>query len=104
MGPMEDERGLEQGGVSSSDMYKIFGKEQLEAAQVSELGVPLRDIIISSIGQADETVLLSNNIFDLQHLLELSLDFSVDWLIEISTDFCTKNLASEDMVRPLLFA
>ena len=28
MGPIFDQRGLEQGGVSSSEMYKVFGKEQ----------------------------------------------------------------------------
>ena len=32
-----DEQGLEQGGVSSSDLYKIFGKEQLASAQESKL-------------------------------------------------------------------
>ena len=36
MGPIHDELGLEQGGVNSSDFYKIFGKEQLELAQKSE--------------------------------------------------------------------
>ena len=39
MGPIIDECGLEQGGVNSSDFYKIFGKEQLATAQLSELGV-----------------------------------------------------------------
>ena len=29
MGPIIDESGLEQGGVPSSDFYKIYGKEQL---------------------------------------------------------------------------
>ena len=39
MGPLLDERGLEQGGVSSSEFYKIFGKEQLTLAQDSKLGL-----------------------------------------------------------------
>ena len=29
LGPILDERGLEQGGVASSDLYKIFSREQL---------------------------------------------------------------------------
>ena len=37
MGAIEDECGVEQGGVNSSDFYKIFGKEQLTTAQESEL-------------------------------------------------------------------
>ena len=41
LGPIKDERGLEQGGVSSSDLYKIFGKQQLNTAQESELGETL---------------------------------------------------------------
>ena len=38
MGPIYDECGLEQGGVNSSDLYKIFGKEQLSNSQESGLG------------------------------------------------------------------
>ena len=37
MGPIADERGLEQGSVNSSDFYKIFGKDQLDSAQQSGL-------------------------------------------------------------------
>ena len=81
MGPILDEQGLEQGGVSSSDFYKIFGKEQLSLAQRSQLGVPLPVSIISAVGQADDTVLLSNDIYSLFYLLKLS-----------STVFCEKSL------------
>ena len=72
MGPINDERGLEQGGVSSSDFYKIFAKEQLTSAQESGLGVPLGDITISAIGQADDSALISNNIHKLMYLLVLT--------------------------------
>ena len=41
MGPILDEKGVEQGGVSSGDLYKIFGKSQLQLAQDSEFGVEL---------------------------------------------------------------
>ena len=34
MGPIADQQGLEQGGISSSDFYKIFGKEQLSLPQM----------------------------------------------------------------------
>ena len=75
MGPVQDERGLEQGGVSSSDFYKIFGKEQLTMAQSSKLGVHFENSVISAVGQADDTVLVSNSLYHLQYLLLLSEAF-----------------------------
>ena len=65
MGPINDEQGTEQGGVNSSDLYKIFGKEQLSLAQKSSLGVNLGNLTISGIGQTDDTALLSNSIHKL---------------------------------------
>ena len=41
MGPIPDARGLEQGGVSSSDLYKLYNNEQAIVAQSSGLGVPV---------------------------------------------------------------
>ena len=72
MGPIRDERGLEQGGVNSSDFYKIFGKDQLVTAQQSGLGVGLGVITVAAIGKADDTALVSNDINDIQNLLNLS--------------------------------
>ena len=69
MGPIH-ERGVEQGGVNSSDVSKIFGKVQLSTAQESKLGVPLGiNLRVSGIGQADDTGLLSNSFHSLQYLL-----------------------------------
>ena len=72
MGPILDEQGLEQGGVSSSELYKIFGREQLDLAQNSKLGIQLGNLVVSSIGQADDTVLISNDIHYLFFLLQLT--------------------------------
>ena len=63
MGPISDEQGLEQGGLNSSEFYKIFAKEQLTSAQKSKLGVRMKNLTVSAIGQADDTLLLSNNIY-----------------------------------------
>ena len=62
----------EQGGVNSSDLYKIVNNEQLTVPHETDFGVKLvdtgstannrdaaGDIHIASIGQADDTVLLS---------------------------------------------
>ena len=91
LGPIKDEQGLEQGGVSSSDFYKIFGKEQLTLAQESSLGVPLLEqssssVVVSAIGQADDTVLLSNDIFSLFYLLELSSIFCTKYQVELCAE------------------
>ena len=51
MGPITDEQGLEQGGINSLELYKIFGKEQLTTAQMSDLGVRLKNLTVSSIGR-----------------------------------------------------
>ena len=83
MGPIKDELGVEQGGANSGDFYKIFGKEQLSTAQASELGVVLSDQIISAIGQADDTVLISNCLHSLQNLLQLSLSFCSKHHVEL---------------------
>ena len=55
MGPIDDERGLELGGINSSDLYKIYAREHLDLAQQSSLGVQMHDVTISGIGMADDT-------------------------------------------------
>ena len=86
MGPIYDQQGLEQGGKNSSDFYKIFGKEQLSLAQNSELGVKMGNITISAIGQADDTLLLSNDIFALFYLLALTMIFCQKYLVQLSAE------------------
>ena len=84
MGPIFDECGLEQGGVNSSEYYKIFGKEQLSNAQMSDLGVTLGgDITVAAIGQADDTVLVSNDVHSIQYLLNLTLDFCCKYHVQL---------------------
>ena len=84
MGPIHDELGVEQGGVNSGDFYKIYAKNQLQMAQSSRLGVKLsKDLIISAIGQADDTVLVSNNLHSLQNLLQLSLFYCSKFNVQL---------------------
>ena len=87
MGPIQDELGLEQGGTNSSDFYKIFGKEQLYLAQQSKLGVPLgKNLVISGIGQADDTVLISNDLHNLYCLLLLTMIFCSKYSVELCAE------------------
>ena len=73
VGRINDECGVAQDGVNSSEFYKIFGKDQLSDAQDSELGVSMGNAVISGIGLADDTGLLANCPHALQNLLQLSL-------------------------------
>ena len=75
MGPIKDTRGLEQGGVSSSDEYKLYNNEQASSSQLSKLGVIHRDTVISCVALADDAALLSNNIHDLKNLLFLTTQY-----------------------------
>ena len=86
MGPISDQQGLEQGGISSSDLFKIYAKEQLTLSQNSSLGVPLGNLIVSAIGQADDTVLISNDIVLLSYLLILTKTFCQKSLVELSAE------------------
>ena len=83
MGPIKDELGVEQGGANSGDYYKIFGKEQLTMAQSSGLGIPLGPDTISAIGDADDTVLISNCLHSLQNLLQLTLVFCSKYQVQL---------------------
>ena len=93
MGPIVDELGLEQGGVSSAEFYKIFSLEQLGTAQASALGVPLgsgtgtgTSLTISGIGQADDSALVSNNIHALSCLLHLTEVFCSKYNVSICSE------------------
>ena len=75
LSPIIDELGFEQGGISSGDLYTIYNADQLSTAQDSGLGVDLDVVEVGSVGQADDVVLLSHDIFFLKNLLQLTLDY-----------------------------
>ena len=64
MGPIHDTLGVEQGGCNSDRLYKLANNEQLSTAQESLLGLKMNDIFVSSVGQADDTCLVSDCIFN----------------------------------------
>ena len=113
MGPIMDERGFEQGGASSGDYYKIYGKEQLTSAQSSGLGVRLGKQTISAIGLADDTVLVANCLHSLFNLFKLCLTFCSKYhvelcidktkLVAISTPAMTSTVEYAKLTSPLSF-
>ena len=86
MGPILDTRGLEQGGVSSSDQHKLYNNEQADVAQLSRLGVKIKDATVSCISLADDAVLLSNDIRSLKHLLFLTTQYCGKYKVELVPD------------------
>ena len=62
MGPAKDTTGFEQGGINSSDFYKLYNNEQLKSAQESKLGVDIESQVISGVGQADDVMLASSSL------------------------------------------
>ena len=81
VGPIKDQQGLEQGGVSSSDLYKLFNNELLDMCQKSKLGVKLSEnLAISAVGQADDTVLMSNTLERLQLLCHLLKEYCLKFM------------------------
>ena len=84
MGPIFDEHGLEQGGCNSGDLYKIYNNELLKTIQKSEQGVYLGNgLTISCVGQADDTCLLSNDIFKLSNILHLALTYCNQYKVDL---------------------
>ena len=85
MGPIKDQIGLEQGGKFSSELYKQYNAEQLTVPQDVEFGTFIGDIHIASIGQADDAVLLSNDLYKLKFLLHLTLQYCSKHNVELSS-------------------
>ena len=83
MGPIRDLLGVEQGGVNSDRLYKLANNCQIKVAQQSELGVNMGSMVASCIGQADDTALLSNDIFSLQNLLLLTLEYCEKYAVTL---------------------
>ena len=78
MGPISDKWGVKQGGRTPVIFYKVYNNKQLDVAQDSQLGVELggsSPLVVSAIGQADDVVLVSNDIFALQSLLQLAMNY-----------------------------
>ena len=75
MGPIYDDLGLEQGGINSGDLYKLQNNSQLTTAQQSQLGINCGPVTVSSIGQADDTLLNADCIFKLNGLVHLTEEY-----------------------------
>ena len=75
MGPAHDDTGFEQGGINSSEFYKLYNNEQLVSSQRSRLGINVKSSVISAIGQADDVVHVANSIDDLNLLVKITENY-----------------------------
>ena len=83
MGPAIDVTGFEQGGVNSSDYYKLYNNEQLISAQQSYLGADIGSSVISAIGQADDVMLASHSLHSLQMLVSLTEQYCSKFRVQL---------------------
>ena len=85
MGPIMDELGVdvEQGGVNSDKIYKLCNNVQLSTAQKSGLGLNIGSVVVSAIGQADDTVLISDCLTKLYGLLYLAVEYCSKYHVEL---------------------
>ena len=84
MGPMLDENGVEQGGINSSDFYKLYNNDQLTSAQASCLGVDMgNSVVVGAIGQADDVILASNDIDSLRLLVTLTEKYCAKFRVKL---------------------
>ena len=83
MGPIHDSLGLEQGGCNSDRIYKLCNNNQLRTAQLSRLGVDCKAAVVSCVGQADDTILLSDDIFKLAGLVFLAEEYCSEFHVTL---------------------
>jgi hypothetical protein len=83
MGPASDTTGFEQGGINSSDFYKLYNNDQLTTAQSSCLGADIGSEVISGVGEADDVLLLSNDINDLYLLVMMTEKYCQKYRVKL---------------------
>ena len=83
LGPARDITGFEQGGVNSSDYYKLYNNEQLKSAQSSGLGVEIGSGVIAAVGQADDVVLVAPSLYNLQLLVTLTEEYCTKFRVKL---------------------
>ena len=72
MGPIHDQRGVEQGGVNSGDQFQLVNNSELISTNEAGLGLNMGGISLGSVGVADDVALVSPSPHALQSLLNIS--------------------------------
>ena len=69
--------------INSSDFYKLYNNDQLVTAQSSNFGADIGSDVISGVGQADDVMLLSNDIFELMLLVMLTEQYCQKYRVQL---------------------
>src|SRR5207244_11923819 len=84
--------GVRQGGVFSPSLFAIFVDDVLEKLQRSSLGCRLKGLMFNAIMYADDLLLLSSSITDLQKMVNLCVrEFeAIDLSINLQKSCCVR--------------
>ena len=83
LGPAGDTTGFEQEDINLSDFYKLYNNKLLKSAQQSQLGVNIGSSVVSAVGQADDVMLMSYSIENLQLLVSLTEDYCAKFRVKL---------------------
>ena len=91
LGPIEDQVGVEQGGVTSSELFLLQGSKEGITMQKSGFGIDLGGVSVAAISQADDTCLLSYTVDGLQSLATIAYNHTDSHCVKLvpkSHTFC----------------
>ena len=68
--------GVRQGGILSTDLYKLYINPLLDRLQDVGIGLKIGNINVNNTGCADDIALLSTQLSDAQIMVNMALDFA----------------------------
>ena len=70
------QQGVKQGGLLSTDLYKLYIEDLLHTFQEMDYGAQIGDITVNAIACADDIALIAEDKSDLQILLNTAVQYS----------------------------
>jgi hypothetical protein len=93
----EVNQGVKQGGILSTDLYKIFSNDRLLSLEKSGIGLQIGSIYAGAPAVADDQLLLANSRWELQGMMSICQEYAEDHM-EILHPLKTK--VTEYIVKP----
>ena len=76
MGPICDARGVKQGGIASSKLFQLITDGKLKTLNSTRLWIPIGEVNLAALSQADDQVLLSTSTTRAQALVDIAVDLA----------------------------